>query len=149
MGVDAAAHTAGTLERNLDVVNIFIAWEWRRPLPTKTLQHIHELGALPAITWEPWHPSRGADQPRYALERISAGDFDAYIKQWARAAASYGQPMQIRFGHEMNGTWYPWSVGRNGNSASDYRNAYRHVHDIFIEAGAAQRAVGLVDRRGA
>jgi Glycosyl hydrolase family 26 len=135
-GVDAAAQAAGALERKLDVVNLFMAWEWEQPLPTRTLKRSHELGALPAITWEPWHPSHGADQPRYALERISAGDFDAYIKRWAKAAASYGQPMQLRFAHEMNGTWYPWSVGLNGNSASDYRKAYRHVHDLFIKAGA-------------
>jgi hypothetical protein len=70
-------------------VNIFMAWEWKRPLPTQTLQHIHEIGALPAITWEPWHPADGADQPQYALERITAGDFDAYIMQWATAAASF------------------------------------------------------------
>ena len=136
-GVDAAGQAAHSLERKLDVVNIFMAWEWERPLPTVTLQRIHELGALPAITWEPWHPADGADQPQYALKRITTGAFDAYIMQWAKAAASFGQPMQIRFGHEMNGTWYPWSIGVNGNSANDYRNAYRHVHDMFIAAGAA------------
>jgi len=136
-GVAAAEQTAHSLERKLDVVNIFMAWEWERPLPTATLQHIHELGALSAITWEPWHPEDGPDQPQYALERIVAGDFDTYIMQWAKAAASLGQPIQIRFGHEMNGTWYPWSIGVNGNSANDYRNAYRHVHDMFIKAGAA------------
>lgn len=136
-GVDAAEQAARALKRKLDVVNIFMAWEWERPLPTRTLQRIHEVGALPAITWEPWHPADGADQPRYALERIAAGDFDAYIMRWAKAAASFSKPMQIRFGHEMNGTWYPWSVGRNGNSATDYKKAYRHVHGMFIEAGAA------------
>jgi Glycosyl hydrolase family 26 len=135
-GVDEAEQTARALERKLDVVNIFVAWEWERPLPTQTLRHIHELGALPAITWEPWHPEYGADQPRYALECITAGDFDGYINQWATAAASFGQPLQIRFGHEMNGTWYPWSIGLNGNSATDYQKAYRYVHDRFISAGA-------------
>lgn len=136
-GVDAAEQAARSLERKLDVVNIFMAWEWEQPLPTVTLQRIHELGALPAITWEPWHPAEGADQPQYALDRITDGAFDAYVTQWAKAAASFGQPMQIRFGHEMNGTWYPWSIGSNGNSANDYRNAYQHIHDIFIAAGAA------------
>ena len=136
-GIDAAERAAHSLERKIDVVNIFIAWEWERALPTVTLQRIDELGALPAITWEPWHPADGADQPQYALKRITAGAFDAYIMRWAKAAALFGQPMQIRFGHEMNGTWYPWSTGVNGNSANDYRNAYRHVHDMFIAAGAA------------
>src|SRR5829696_4775057 len=58
-GIDAAEQAAHSLERKLDVVNIFIAWEWERSLPTPTLQRISELGALPAITWEPWHPADG------------------------------------------------------------------------------------------
>jgi hypothetical protein len=137
-GIDAAVADARAFGRKLDVVNIFTAWEWEGPLPTAALQQIHNIGALPAITWEPWHPAKGPDQPRYALARIAAGDFDPYVMQWARAAAAFGQPMQIRFGHEMNGTWYPWSVGLNGNSATDYKNAYRHVHDLFISSGAVK-----------
>jgi Glycosyl hydrolase family 26 len=136
-GIEEAEQTARAIQRKIDVINIFTAWEWERPLPTETLRHIRELGALPAITWEPWHPAEGAHQPRYALDRIAAGDFDGYIRQWARAAASFDQPMQIRFAHEMNGTWYPWSIGVNGNSAADFKNAYRHVHDLFVAAGAA------------
>jgi glycosyl hydrolase family 26 len=136
-GVEEAEQTGQAIGRKIEVINFFMAWEWEEPLPIETLRHIHSLGALPAITWEPWHPSEGADQPRYALDRIAAGDYDSYIEQWARAAASFGQPMQIRLAHEMNGTWYPWSIGVNGNSTADFKNAYRHVHDKFIAAGAA------------
>lgn len=135
-GVDAADQAARALERRLDVINFFVAWEWEQPFPSKTVERIGQLGALPAITWEPWHPAEGPEQPRYALKRIAAGDYDGYIREWARAAASFGQPMQIRFAHEMNGTWYPWSVDVNGNSATDYQDAFRHVHDMFVEAGA-------------
>lgn len=136
-GIEEAEQTAHAIGRKIEVVNIFAAWEWEKPLPTDTLRHIHALGALPAITWEPWDPTEGTHQPRYALDRIAAGDYDSYVRQWATAAASFGQPMQIRFAHEMNGTWYPWSIGLNGNSTADFKNAYRHVHDIFTGAGAA------------
>jgi beta-mannanase len=30
--------------------------------------------------------------------------------------------------HEMNGNWYPWSVG---STPDEYILAWRHVHDIF------------------
>jgi hypothetical protein len=36
----------------------------------------------------------------------------------------------------MNGYWFPWSPGVNGNTASDYVLAWRHVHDIFTKVGA-------------
>jgi beta-mannanase len=38
--------------------------------------------------------------------------------------------------HEMNGNWYPWSVDTNGNSARTFVAAWRHVHDLFTQAGA-------------
>jgi beta-mannanase len=36
----------------------------------------------------------------------------------------------------MNGDWYPWSAGVNGNTAADYVDAWRHVHDVFTAHGA-------------
>jgi beta-mannanase len=36
----------------------------------------------------------------------------------------------------MNGSWFPWGVGANGNSAADYVAMWRHVHDLFVAAGA-------------
>ncbi len=34
----------------------------------------------------------------------------------------------LRFSHEMNGNWYPWSQNSTPN---DYISAWRHVHNIF------------------
>ena len=92
--------------------------------------------AMPMITWEPWDPAAGAAQPAYALATIIAGNHDAYIRQWARDAASWGQPLYLRFAHEMNGTWYPWGIGVNGNTSAEYVAAWRHVVDIFRQEGA-------------
>ena len=36
----------------------------------------------------------------------------------------------------MNGSWFPWSEGVNGNRAGEYVAAWRHVHDIFTAVGA-------------
>ena len=36
----------------------------------------------------------------------------------------------------MHGTWYPWSVGINGNTAADDVAAWRHVVTIFRQEGA-------------
>ena len=42
----------------------------------------------------------------------------------------------FRFAHEMNGDWYPWSVGSPGGSPQDYVAAYRRVRGMFDDAGA-------------
>lgn len=100
------------------------------------LQAVTDAGAVPVVTWEPWVWTGGVDQPAYALDRITAGDFDAYLAQWADALAAWDRPVLLRFAHEMNGNWYPWSAGVNGNTAADYVDAWRHVHDVFAAHGA-------------
>jgi beta-mannanase len=88
------------------------------------------------ITWEPWNPADGSvNQPKYALSTIIAGTWDAYITRWATEIKQWGRPLLLRFAHEMNGTWYPWAEGVNGNTAGQYVAAWRHVHDIFTRVG--------------
>ncbi|GGG29344.1 hypothetical protein GCM10007304_48980 [Rhodococcoides trifolii] len=137
-GVAAAVDTSKTLGRKLDVVNFFEAWVWDRDLPTDTLTRIRDAGAMPAITWEPWDPRKDKTQTDFLPSKIAAGDYDDYIGRWAVDADTFDQPMQLRFGHEMNGTWYPWGIGVNGNTAQDYIDAYRHIHQIFMSAGATK-----------
>ncbi len=105
--------------------------------PIADLNAVHARGATSLITWEPWLWSgNGANQPAYALDRITAGDFDPYIKQWGSALATWGKPVMLRFAHEMNGNWYPWAEASNGNGAGDYAAAWRHVHDVVAATGA-------------
>ena len=42
----------------------------------------------------------------------------------------------LRYGHEMNGSWYPRADGVNGNAPGDFAAAWRHVHDVVTAAGA-------------
>jgi beta-mannanase len=42
----------------------------------------------------------------------------------------------LRFGHEFNGNWYPWSLDRNGRLGSAYVNAFRRVVTRLRAAGA-------------
>jgi hypothetical protein len=100
------------------------------------LTEINNMGAVPILTLEPWQPDAGAIQPDYTLARIAAGSFDAQLDAWARNIAEWGQPVVLRFAHEMNSDRYPWSVGVNGNSAADYLAAWRHVRDRFSAAQA-------------
>lgn len=120
------------------VVHWFQSWARFAEFPTASLDTVVAHGALPMITWEPWDTSAGVTQPAYALRAIVAGDHDAYIHRWARAAVTWDQTLYLRFAHEMNGNWYPWSVGVNGNSAADYVAAWQHVVEIFRAEGATR-----------
>ncbi|MDT0170520.1 glycosyl hydrolase [Pseudarthrobacter sp. BRE9] len=104
--------------------------------PITEMDAVRSRGATPLITWEPWAWGGGVDQPAYSLDRVAAGDFDATITQWGQSMAAWGKPVMLRFAHEMNGNWYPWAEGVNGNQAGDYIAAWRHVHDVVAAAGA-------------
>ncbi|TQJ58188.1 glycosyl hydrolase family 26 [Arthrobacter sp. SLBN-83] len=104
--------------------------------PITELDAVRSRGATPLVTWEPWAWGGGVDQPAYSLARITAGDFDAYISQWGQSLAAWGKPVMLRFAHEMNGNWYPWVEGVNGNQPGEYVAAWRHVHDVVAATGA-------------
>jgi hypothetical protein len=70
------------------------------------------------------------------LRTIINGTHDAFIRSWAIAAKQWGHPFFLRFDAEQNGDWYPWSEIRNGNTAGQFVQAWKHVHDIFTQAGA-------------
>ena len=94
--------------------------------------------AAPMVTWEPWDPAAGPDQPAFSLRAIADGDHDDYVDGWAAGMAQWGGPVWLRFAHEMNGDWYPWGAARDadGNRAADYVDAWRHLRDRFAQAGA-------------
>ena len=92
-------------------------------------------GATPLITWEPW-AGPDEDESAFALRTIVNGNHDAFLREWAEGATRWGKPFYLRFAHEMNGDWYPWSPRVNGNSSEEYVAAWRHVVTIFRDAGA-------------
>ncbi|RII90166.1 beta-mannanase [Clavibacter michiganensis] len=105
--------------------------------PITALDSVAARGAETLLTWEPWEAGAGADQPAYTNASIAAGDHDAYIREWGAALAKWGGPVYLRYAHEMNGDWYPWAEGVDGNGAGSYAAAWRHVHDVVAAQGAA------------
>ncbi len=111
--------------------------DFAQPVPIAELNAVRSRGALSLVTWEPWTwGGAPVAQPAYSLDRVTAGDFDAYITQWGNGLRDWGYPVMLRFAHEMNGNWYPWAEGVNGNEAGDYVAAWRHVHDVVAATGA-------------
>jgi hypothetical protein len=100
------------------------------------MEAVASRSAMPMVTWEPWDYTGGSSQSAYTLDTIVAGEHDTYIRRWARDAATWGKPMYLRFAHEMNGNWYPWSPGVDGNTSAEYVAAWRHVVDIFRQEEA-------------
>jgi len=110
--------------------------DFTHPAPIAGLQSVAARGADSLITWEPWQGGAGTTQSAYTNASIVAGDHDAYIRSWGTDLAKYGRTVYLRYGHEMNGNWYPWSDGVNGNASGSYVAAWKHVHDLVVAQGA-------------
>jgi hypothetical protein len=81
--------------------------------------------------------------PTYPLTVILAGDFDEDLEAWGAAAASFGTPIIVEWGTEMNGRWFAWNGvyygGRDGGTET-FRRTYRHIVER-VEAGGARNLV--------
>lgn len=121
-----------TLGRKLAISHNFYGWtdDW-----TGWVRSTAQAGYIPLITWEAWtNGSVGIP-----LDDIINGAHDTMIRSRAQASLAVGQKFFLRWGHEMNGNWYPWDGFHNGASTAanaKYISAYRHIHDLFTAAGA-------------
>jgi hypothetical protein len=106
--------------------------------PDYEVSTIRNYGAIPVFSWgsQPTPVPVGLVDPNYQLTDIAAGAFDGYLRQFAEEARTWGHPFFLRFNWEMNGNWFLWSEGVNGNPRGSYVAAWRHVHDIFTAVGA-------------
>ncbi len=125
--IDRFARQAG---RRPAIVLSYKDWS-SLPFDRTELDSVWRRGAVPMVTWEPWTSSgRG-----FPLRGIANGRFDRYLRRAAGSARIWGHPLFVRFAQEMNGTWFPWAR-RHGNTARDFRKAWKHVVDLFRYHGA-------------
>jgi beta-mannanase len=104
--------------------------------PAGPMQNIRNHGSIPFFSWASQSIPSSKEEPAYQLGDVIAGTYDSYIREFAAEARNWEHPFFLRFNWEMNGRWFPWSEGVNGNQAGEYVAAWRHVHDIFDAVGA-------------
>jgi len=117
--------------------------------PRSAVKTIRSRGVIPFIRIMPRSTWKACSDTKYSLSKIIAGKFDKKLRRYAQAASQVPGPLIMEFGTEVNGDWFPWSGACNGGatrtgygspSMADgperFRDAYRHLIDIFREEGA-------------
>jgi len=99
---------------------------WKEPFSTSFAQTAWEHDAYVLVQLEP---------TGVTLASIAAGGSDAYLRSYADAVVTFGHPVILSFGHEMNGTWYPWGDGHT--RPATFVAAWRHIVRVFRAVGAA------------
>ena len=136
-----------TLDTVFPIIHIYTAWgdKMDQDFPDEHVRAITDMGSIPCITWEPWltdfeHDDHTGIPDKEAPDHggfkdIASGIYDFYLDDWIEQAKSSETVILLRFAHEMNDAYrYPW--GPQNNSAEDFVNGWRYVHDYFKKKGA-------------
>jgi hypothetical protein len=117
---------AGFAARTATRPNIVVTYNgWRQPFPVAAARRARQHGAVLLVQMEPW----GAN-----LADLAHGGYSGYLRSFAAAVRRFGHPVIISFGHEMNGTWYPWGFGHV--PPATFAAAWRDVVTEFRAEGA-------------
>ena len=88
-----------------------------------------------AMSWQPLDTNNGAgngeEYDELTIQQIVDGQRDSYIRSVAREFRDFPYPKLITFGCEMNGEWEGY-----GYDSTVFKNAFRHVVNIFREENA-------------
>lgn len=125
------------------IASNLVYWAWNDgAFPTAGLNSgmryhdSYNTGTALHLVWEPW--GRGDNDIAYDLSTIISGSHDSYITQFAQDCRNWGDPVRLRFAHEMiddnnpyTAGWYPWQ-----DRPTEYIAAWNHVYNIFQSQGA-------------
>lgn len=124
-----------------DLTMIFEAWHRQRSLRDSFAKARSFGHRSIMVTWEPWEPTplgstgdeQGRVQSRWSNSSILRGEHNSYIDMIARDMRDSGfETVYLRWGHEMNGGWYPWS-----NDPASYVAAWKYLRNrIRSQRGA-------------
>ena len=67
---------------------------------------------------------------------ILDGQYDTFLRDYAKAVAKFSHPVLMRLCNEMNGDWCSYCAAQYGMDASLYRAFYSYVVSFFRDAGA-------------
>ena len=67
---------------------------------------------------------------------ILDGQYDTFLRDYAKAVAKFSHPVLMRLCNEMNGDWCPYSAAQYSMDTSLYRALYSYIVGFFRDAGA-------------
>ncbi|MDX9871557.1 MAG: glycosyl hydrolase [Clostridia bacterium] len=103
------------------------------PYPAAAVRKVYQDGRVLMLTLQPF--TKALDW--IAVPEFIEGRHDEKLKEWAKGLKELDEPVFVRPLNEMNGDWDPWCAWFFGKDTDLYIEAWRHIVDIFKEAGAA------------
>ncbi|MEG2199972.1 MAG: glycosyl hydrolase, partial [Anaerovorax sp.] len=67
---------------------------------------------------------------------ILNGEYDSFLKDYAKTVSEFDHPVLFRLANEMNGDWCPYSGYHTGKDTLVFKEFYRYVYSFFEDAKA-------------
>lgn len=108
-------------------------------LPGNEVSDLLNRGYRPIITWEALYNNWARLDPiQPRLNDLISGKFDSYYDAFGDKLKSYNDTVIVRFMHEFEGNWYPWSLTENAQDPALYIKVFRYVVDRVRARGASK-----------
>jgi mannan endo-1,4-beta-mannosidase len=118
---DVTAAITGKLHP--EIIEIYT--KFGAPFESRAARTNYAHGAMTLVQLDPW---------TVPLYRIASGEYDGYLRRYARAVAKLRFRIGFSFAHEMNGEWYPWDFRKGG--PAHFVAAWRRIHRVFASMHA-------------
>lgn len=106
--------------------------EFYKPFPSRLVKDTYADGRAMMVTWAPFLQP-GNDS--VIIPQIINGDYDPYIREWARQVKNVEEPVFVRIANEMNGDWVPWCSWFFSKDPDLYIESWQKIYNIFKEEG--------------
>jgi len=118
-----------TMKRKFDLVYEFHGID--KPLPARDEAEMVAGGRILHVNIEAKEFDK-PDKPEVSWARITAGEFDAALREQATGLGALKSPVMVTFDHEVDSAK---RVGKRG-TAAEFVAAWRHIHKVYADAGA-------------
>jgi len=120
-----------------------ISWHDRLVFPTSDVERIWRAGYVPQLRvftfptqdYAPDALPQSAWPGPITHSDVAAGKYDDQLRAFADAARDTDIPIFFDYDGEMNNA-HPWGGRYEGGTAAHFRDAYRHIIDVFRAEGA-------------
>nr|WP_121270588.1 glycosyltransferase family 2 protein [Pedobacter schmidteae] len=124
-------------DTHFNLISVYVPWgnQPQCNLPSKTIDSIYNNGSIPMITWEPWQnlfDEKIHQADKKVFQNITAGKYDSYLQRFSDQVNALKRPVYIRFAHEMDNPFYPWS-GTGENTAEEFKAAWKYLYQFFFK----------------
>lgn len=107
--------------------------KYKHPNLEYRLQNAHKNNKTLELTLQTSWTNAGEGNMVYD---VLNGEYDEFLRNYAKTVSDFDHPVLFRLGNEMNGDWCPYSSYNTSKDTVIFKEFYRYVYKIFEDAGA-------------